>query len=324
MTMTAQSTPTDGIGAALRRLVVRHRSTFIIWGVLIVIVIGAAIFVDPFTNPRNFPNIMRQSAGLALAALGQTAVLMVAGIDLSIGSTISLVVVIMATIMEPTAGSMLLAIAVGLGIGALVGLVNGLAVTQLRLAPFMVTLATLSIVQGLALQFRRQPQATIPREFSPYFTGDLFGVPIPLIIIVTATIIFGIMMSYTRFGRRLYAIGSNEEATRLSGVATDRIKLMAYVLCGLMAGAAGVYLAARSRAGDPFIGEVYAFDSITAAILGGSSLFGGRGTVYGTIAGVFIITILSNIMNLSGIPSNYQYVLKGTLLVIAVILYNKR
>jgi ribose transport system permease protein len=307
----------------LRFWLASHRDTFIIWAVLLVVIIVAANLSDAFTSERNFPNIMRQSAPLVLVALGQTFVLLVAGIDLSVGSVISLVVVIMAAAMQLTPESMLLTTLLGMGIGASVGLFNGLVITRLRLAPFMVTLATLSIVQGLALQFRQQPQATIPREYSPYFTGELWGIPIPLIIIVLSTVIAGIFLGATPLGRRLYAVGSNEVASGLSGLPVNRIKLLAYTLSGFMAGCAGVYLAARSRAGDPLIGENFAFDSITAAVLGGVSLFGGRGTVIGTLAGVFIITILSNVMNLTGVPANYQFVLKGGLLIFAVILYRR-
>lgn len=307
-----------------RRFIRRNQNVLLIWGVLLVVIIGSALASESFTNPRNFPNIMRQSTALLLVCLGQTIALLIGGIDLSVGSVISLVVVIMAALMQPTPESMLGTLVVGLAIGALVGAVNGFMVTRFKLAPFMVTLATLSMVQGLALQFRQTPQATIPREFSPYFTGDINGVPIPFLIILGMTFGVWVMLRHTRFGRHLYAVGSNENATRLSGIATDRIKLWAFILCGLLAGAAGVFTAARSRAGDPLIGGDFAFDSITAVVLGGASLNGGAGSVWGTLAGVFIVTILSNILNLVGIQSNYQYILKGALLVLAVMLYRRR
>jgi ribose transport system permease protein len=227
--------------------------------------------------------------------------------------------------MEPTPESMIATAIVGLLIGAAVGLANGLLITRFRLAPFMVTLATLSIVQGIALQLRQNPQATIPREFSPIFTSDIGGVvPIPFLIIIIATTLAALMLRQTSFGRRLYAVGSNENAVQLSGLSTNRIKVLAYMLTGFMAGAAGVFIAARSRAGDPLIGSDFAFDSITAVVLGGARLSGGVGSVWGTLAGVFIITILSNILNLTGVPSNYQYILKGVLLALAVMLYRRK
>lgn len=322
--MTTVPVPAARRPSRLRRFVRQHQNVLIIWGVLLLVLVGSAFASESFTNPRNFPNLMRQSAALLLVCLGQTLALLVGGIDLSVGSVISLVVVIMAALMQPTPESMLATLVVGLFIGALVGAVNGFMVTRFKLAPFMVTLATLSIVQGLALQFRQNPQATIPREFSPPFTGDTGGIPHPFLIIVLATTAVWLLLRYTRFGRHVYAVGSNENATRLSGINADRIKLLAFTLCGLLAGAAGVFTAARSRAGDPLIGGDFAFDSITAVVLGGASLNGGAGSVWGTLAGVFIVTVLSNILNLAGIESNYQYIVKGVLLVLAVMLYRRR
>jgi ribose transport system permease protein len=307
-----------------RRFIRRHQNVLIIWGVLVFVFVVSALVSEPFTGPRNLINLSRQSAALALVAIGQTFVLLSAGIDLSVGSTISLIVVVMAAIMEPTPESMFLTTLAGLGIGVGVGLFNGLAITRLKVSPFMVTLATLSIVRGLALQLRQQPQATIPNEYSPYFTGEIGGLPIPFIIIVVTTTIAAIVLRHTRFGRHIYAVGSNEVSTRLSGMPTDRIKVMAYMACGFMTGLAGIYWAARSRAGDPLSGENFAFDSVTAVVLGGTSLFGGAGSVWGTLAGVLVIGILGNIMNLTGIASNYQYIFKGILLIVAVMLYRKR
>jgi len=312
------------IGDDVRRFVRLHQNVLIIWLVLFGLIVVSAVVTEPFTNPRNFPNIMKQSAALALVALGQTFVLIAAGIDISVGSTISLTVVIMAALMEPTPESMLAGVFVGLGIGLAVGTVNGLLVTKLRLSPFMVTLATLSIVRGLALQLRQNPQATLPREFSPYFTDELWGIPIPMLIILAGTCIAALVLRHTPLGRHIYAVGSNEHATRLSGMSTDRIKMAAYMICGLFTGMAGVYVAARSRAGDPLIGENFAFDSVTAVVLGGTSLFGGVGSVWGTLAGVFILTILGNVLNLNDVPSNFQYIIQGFLLVLAVMVYRKR
>ena len=298
-----------------------QRELLIIWGVLLVLIIAASYLAPNFTNPRNIRNIITQSAALALVSIGQTFVLLIAGIDISVGSTISMVVTIMALMMAPTPISMVLTIFVGLAAGSAVGLSNGLLVTKLRMSPFMVTLATLSIVQGLALVFSQTPPSILPREFSPIFTGAIGPIPVPLLVVVGATLVATFILRQTCFGRHVYAVGSNEHATRLSGMATDRIKIAVYMISGFMAGFAGVFIAARSRAGDPLIGTNFAFDSITAVMLGGASLFGGRGTVYGTIAGVFIIAILGNMLNLMGVPSNFQFVLRGLLLILAVILY---
>lgn len=308
----------------LLRHVRRHQNVLIIWGVLLAVLIVSAAVSESFTNPRNFPNLMRQAAGLMLVSLGQTIALIIGGIDLSVGSAISLIVVLMAAVMQPTPESMLATLVFGLALGVLIGGVNGVLITRLKLAPFMVTLGMLSIVQGLALQFRQTPQATIPREFSPIFMGTVGDIPIPFLLIVGSTLVLWALLRFTRFGRHLYAIGSNEQSARLAGLAVDWIKVRAYMLCGFMVGLGGVYIAARSRAGDPLIGGDFAFDSITAVVLGGASLSGGSGSVWGTLAGVLIITVLSNVLNLTGVPSNYQYILKGVLLVLAVMLYRRR
>jgi ribose transport system permease protein len=324
--MTA-STPTTQAAAQpgrARQFILRNRNTILIWIVLLLITIAAALISESFTNPRNFPNIMRQSAALMLVGIGQTLIMLTGGIDLSVGSTVSLTVVVMAALMKPTPESMVASAAAGLGVGLAVGFLNGLIINRFRLAPFMVTLASLSVVQGLALQFRQNPQATIPREFSAPFIGEIGEIPIPFLIIIGSTFIAWLGLRYTRLGRHLYAVGSNEAATRLSGMSTDRIKLLAYMLCGLMASMAGIFVAARSRAGDPFIGESFAFDSITVTILGGTSLSGGSGSIWGTLAGVWILTILSNLLNLTAVPANWQFVLKGVLLVAAVMVYGRR
>ena len=299
----------------------RNRDALVIWVILAVIIIVAALVSEPFTNPRNFSNLAKQAAALALVSVGQTFALLIAGIDLSVGSTISLVVVVLAALMTPTPVSMLVCASLGLLIGLTVGTVNGLLITRLNLAPFMVTLATLSILQGLALQLRQQPQATLPREFGELLTGNILGVSTPLLLVLFVYISGILFLRFVPFGRYLYAVGSNESAARLSGLKTGQVKLLAYALCGFMAGAAGVFIAARSRAGDPLIGDNFAFDSITAVVLGGTSLFGGRGSLVGTLAGVIIITVLSNILNLLGVPSTYQFVLKGSLLILAVMFY---
>jgi ribose transport system permease protein len=319
----AEATQTTAV-TRIRDFLRRNRNTVLIWLVLALVIVISALVSESFTNPRNFPNIMRQSAALMLVAIGQTIVMIAGGIDLSVGSTVSLSVIVMAALMQPTPESMIASAIVGILVGVVVGFVNGIVVTRLRLAPFMVTLATLSIVQGLALQLRQNPQATIPRDFSGPFIGELAGIPIPFLIIIGSTLVAWVGLRYTRLGRHFYAVGSNESATRLAGLPTDRIRLLAFMLCGLLASLGGLFVAARSRAGDPFIGESFAFDSVTVTILGGTSLMGGSGSVWGTLAGVWILTILSNVLNLTAVPANYQFVLKGLLLVVAVMIYGRR
>jgi ribose transport system permease protein len=311
-----------------RRWIRNQRDILLIWGILLVLFVIAASASDRFLTPFNLERLPNQLAALALVAIGQTFVLLTAGIDLSVGSVVSLVGTLMVGIVTDDPLTWVLGAAIALGVGALVGLINGLAVTRLKVSPFMVTLATLSIVQGIALfvfeRFKETFDGSITRAFGEIFTGTLGPIPIPLLLIVIPVLIVAVILRQTPFGRHVYALGSNENATRLSGMATDSVKLSVYVISGVMAGLAGLYTSARTLSGNPLIGETLAFESITAVVLGGVSLMGGRGSILGTLAGVLIIGILNNMLNLLRVPSDYQYVLRGVLLVLAVMLYARR
>lgn len=301
-----------------------QRNVLLIWGILVVLVIVASLASDRFLTPFNLERVSAQLTALTLVAIGQTFVLLTGGIDLSVGSVVSLVGTLMVGIITDSPESWVVGIGVAIAVGALVGLVNGLAVTRLRVSPFMVTLATLSVVQGIALIVSDRFEGSISRDFGEIFTGNLGPVPIPLLLIIIPVLLAALVLRETPFGRHVYAIGSNENATRLSGMATDRAKLLVYVISGAMAGFSGVYTAARTLSGNPLIGESLAFESVTAVVLGGVSLMGGRGSILGTLAGVLIIGVLSNMLNLLRVPSDYQYILRGVLLVLAVMLYTRR
>lgn len=307
----------------LRTLIMKQQSLVIIWTLLVVTIVLAVTFSPYFSRPYNLNNLVLQSAALIIVSVGQTFVLLTAGIDLSVGATISLVVTLLARTMVEEPWSMALGIPLGLAAGALVGLINGVTITRLRINPFMATLATLSIVQGIAYILSTRPRSILPRGFSPILLGNVGPIPGPVILLLFILSGSAIIISHTRFGRHIVAVGSNEHATRLSGMDTDRVKVLVYMVSGLLAGLAGLFVAARSRAGDPLIGTNFPFDSITAAVLGGVSLFGGEGSVFGTLGGVLIIAILGNLLNIHGVSSNYQYVLRGALLVIATMLYSR-
>ncbi len=315
--------PSVGTSGRWRELARRQRSVLIIWMILLLIILFAIIWSPYFKRPYNLNNIITQSAALIIVSIGQTFVLLTAGIDLSVGATISLVVTLLARIVVGEPWSMALGIIVGLAVGCIVGLTNGIIITRLRINPFMATLATLSVVQGFAYIMSTHPRSTLPREFSPIFLGKVGPIPGPVLLLFGVILGSGLLLRYTRFGRHVYAVGSNEIAAMLSGMNTDRVKVLVYMTSGILAGLAGLFVAARSRAGDPLIGTSFAFDSITAAILGGVSLFGGQGSVLGTLGGVLIIAILGNLLNIHGVSSNYQYVLRGALLVIATMLYSR-
>jgi ribose transport system permease protein len=298
-----------------------QRNVLIIWGLLLIIVITATILQPRFATPENIKNVLVQSTALGIISVGQTFVILTAGIDISVGAVAALVVVIMSHLANRNPEAVPWAVLVGLLIGLVAGAANGLGVTWLRVSPFMMTLGTMSISQGIALQLRPQPGGLIPGEFAWLAAGEVAGIPIPVIFFALVAAVGFIVLASTRFGKHIYAVGGNEETTRLSGLPTDRIKFGAYAISGFCAALGGIFLSSRIRSGDALIGTSFGLDSITAVVLGGTSLFGGRGSLLGTVAGVFIIASLSNIMNLLGVSTYFQYIFKGAILILAVSFY---
>ena len=310
--------------ASISEILYSQRNIIIIYALLFAILVVATILQPRFATAENIKNVLVQATALGIISVGQTFVILTAGIDISVGSIASLVVVIMSHIADRNADGVIGAVLAGLAAGVLVGLLNGLGITRLHVSPFMMTLGTMSIAAGVALQLRPQPGGLIPAEFGWLAASQFLGIPVPIYLFALVVLIGGFVLKFTRFGKHIYAVGGNEETTRLSGLPTDRIKIGAYLVSGLCAAIAGVFLSSRIRSGDASIGTSFGLDSITAVVLGGTSLFGGKGSLAGTIAGVFIIASLSNIMNLIGVSTYYQYILKGGILIIAVSFYYYR
>ena len=310
--------------ATISEIVYSQRNIIIIYALLLAILIVATILQPRFATAENIKNVLVQATALGIISVGQTFVILTAGIDISVGSIASLVVVIMSHLADRNADGVIGAVLAGLAAGVLVGLLNGLGITRLHVSPFMMTLGTMSVAAGVALQLRPQPGGLIPAEFGWLASNQFLGIPVPIYLFALVVLVGGFVLKFTRFGKHIYAVGGNEETTRLSGLPTDRIKVGAYLVSGLCAAIAGVFLSSRIRSGDASIGTSFGLDSITAVVLGGTSLFGGKGSLAGTIAGVFIIASLSNIMNLIGVSTYYQYILKGGILIIAVSFYYYR
>jgi ribose transport system permease protein len=299
----------------------QKRNVAIVW-LLLAAAIVISTFLSPyFLTPLNITNVFGQAATLLFVTIGQTVLMLTGGIDLSVGSTIGLVAVILALIVSPDPLTIAVALIAVIAIGGLVGLANGLSVTKLGVPPFIATLASASIVMGIALQLRQTPPGTLPREYASVLTGQIGPVAISLLLILIATLSVGFVLRHTALGRHMYAIGDNPAAAALSGVNVDRLRLLAYAFAGAMAGLAGAFLTARTRAGDPLMGQSFAFDSVTAVVMGGVNIWGGRGSVFGAVAAVFIIAIVGNLLNLLGLSSDFQSLIKGGMLIGAVMLY---
>lgn len=289
--------------------------------VLLGIVIIGFIASPDFLTMRNASNVITFSAIVAVLAVGQFFVILTGGIDLSVGSTVALSTVVTALMLKngQPAG---LAVITTLAACALVGLVNGVLVVWLRLAPFIATLATLSIVQGISYIIQSTSLIQINNaHFVTWFSdGHVLGVPNPVVIFVLLTLVAAFISKYSTFGRRLYAIGGNREAARLSGLPVSRDLLVTYTLSGLLAGLAGLLAAAQLLQGSSLIGQGYELDAIAAVVVGGASLFGGRGDPISAVIGNLIIATITNIMNLIGISSQPQLVIKGGVIILAVFL----
>jgi ribose transport system permease protein len=303
----------------------RRGGVAIVYVILFAIIVFAAIASPPFLSARNISNVLKQVTALGIISVGQTLVILLGGIDISVGAVVSVVCCLNSYVMVwNNPWGIWLGVAASLLIGVIVGLINGLGVTKLKVSPFMMTLGMMSILQGAAIALRGQPGGLVPSEFAAPLTGNLGPVPTPILIFAAAAVVGYFVLNRTPYGRSLFATGGNAISARLSGIRTDRVIVTAYVLCGLMAAIAGIFITARIRTGDALVGTSFGLDSITAVAIGGTSMAGGRGGVIGTIPGAFMVTLLANILNLVGVSSFYQYVLKGLLIIFAVALYAER
>lgn len=277
-----------------------------------------AIATPNFLTPQNLVIVLRQISINGILAVGVTFVLLTGGVDLSLGSVLALSGVVAASLAHP-GSSPLLAVLAGLGTGGACGLINGLLVTKARVAPFIATLGMMTVARGLALVVSGgRPVSNLDKSFTYLGGGDWLGIPFPVILLGAVVAAAWVTLSQTRAGRHLYAVGGNETAAYASGLQVDGVKLFAYVLCGVLAGLAGVVLAGRITTGQPNAGVAYELDAIAAAVIGGTSLAGGLGGVGGTLAGALLMGMINNGLDLLNVSSYYQQIVKGVIIVAAV------
>ena len=284
------------------------------------VIVILSIISPSFLTLRNLLNIVRQSSIHGVMAVGMTFVILTAGIDLSVGSVLALTGVLCASF-EHAGLPVVLIVIVTLGIGALIGSVNGLIITKGKVTPFVVTLGMMSVARGLAhIYTDGQPISGFGDSFRYIGANNFLGVPVPIIIFVLTLLIAAVVLRDTRLGRYTYAIGGNEEAVRLSGINVDRFKIAAYAISGLTAALGAVILTSRLNAGESIAGMGYELDVIASVVIGGTSLMGGRGSVWGTFIGALLIGTINNEMNLLTIPSYWQLVVKGSIIVGAALI----
>jgi ribose transport system permease protein len=289
---------------------------------LLVVCIGLAFLSPDFLTVGNVLDVTRQVSINAVISFGMTLTILLGGIDLSVGSILAVASVLTAILMK-AGWDAPLATLVGIIAGALMGAVNGVVIAKGKVAPFIATLGLMTLLRGVALVLSKGSPIS---GFSSYFFALQGGgyvahlVPIPVMWMLAMFVLFWFVLTRTVFGRHVYATGGNEEAAKLSGVKTDGVQIVVYTISGAMAALAGVILTSRLDSAQPTAGAGYELDAITAVVLGGTSLSGGRGWIFGTLVGALLIGVLNNGLNLLGVSSFYQQVIKGSVILVAVLL----
>ncbi|MBA3074012.1 MAG: ABC transporter permease [Anaerolineae bacterium] len=310
----------------------RHVNIPPVYYFLVVIFLGGGIldqiFSDGqiFTNQAILLNIIVRSVALGIVAVGQTLVIVGASIDLSVAYTISITAVMSSYIMQGKTENVPLAILVVFGIGILIGLTNGLIITKLKINSFIATLGTSLIIKGIINATFSNYTGSVPKSFQ-FFGYSTIG-PIPVAIIVLILVVFAgwFLLNRTKFGAHLYGVGGNVEVGRLSGLRTDRVVIGAHILCSMSAVLTGLFLVSRLQSGAPWVGPdgLYDLESIATSVVGGTALAGGKGGVWGTLAGVLIFGVLDTVFNQLGMNPYLKTVLRGAIIVLAVASYTYR
>lgn len=298
----------------------------LVWLILAALIVFCLIASPLFLSARNLRNVfLVNPIGLGLASLGQAFVVIAGGIDLSVGALISLASSLAAGLYRSVPGLhplpvVLLVVLIGAAAGAL----NGLIVVQLRVPPFMATLATMSLFQGAVLFYAPKTIGGIPKSYRFLSDGQIAGIPFSILLFLAIIALCYYLLTQNRLGRHLYAVGADPYVSQISGIPVQRVRFLAYLICGLLTGVAAAFMASRLGGGGPKVGVGYELDAITAVVIGGVSLAGGAGNLLGTFAGVLILGVFYNIMNLLNVSAYLQIVLKGVVLIIAVSFYSKR
>lgn len=289
--------------------------------ILLLLCVIVSILNSRFVTITNLMNIARQTSINAIIAMGMMFVILTGGIDLSVGSVLAFT--------SCLAGSLILngisfwiAILVSLITGAVIGFLSGLVISKLKLAPFIVTLSSMSIFRGLTLVYSKgMPFSGLGEKFSSLGAGYLLGVPRPVIIMVVVYLVILVILNKTKYGKHIYALGGNEEAARLSGINVDRVKISVYMISGVLSALSGLIVAARLSSAQPDAGTGYEMDAIAAVVIGGVSMsVGGKGSVNGVIIGALIIGVINNALNLLNISPFYQQTVRGFVILFAVVL----
>ncbi|TSA33378.1 MAG: ABC transporter permease [Porphyromonadaceae bacterium] len=297
------------------------------YGILVaflILILLLSLLSPAFLKTTNIMNILRQTSVNGIVAVGMTFVIILAGIDLSVGSVIALAAVIAASFAHSGDYPLIVPVFAGLAVGGLCGFLNGFVIAKRKIAPFIMTLAMMTIARGAALVYTNgRPVIELSDSYNKIGGSYFLGIPLPVIIFIIIIFIGWVLLSKTVFGRHVYATGGNTTAAALSGIKTGKITIWVYTLAGILSGLAGIVLSSRVMSGSPATGQGYELDAIAAVVIGGTRLTGGVGTIFGTIVGVLIIGVMNNGLDLLNVSSYWQLVVKGIIILLAVVLEKK-
>ncbi|OOG65761.1 ABC transporter permease [Sinorhizobium sp. A49] len=293
---------------------------------LIYIAIALSLGLTRFLTPEAAISILNRSIALGMTAVGQTFAILVGSIDLSVAHLISASAVVSSAIMNGDPAMMVPAVLVVLLMGALVGTLNGLMITRLEVNPLIATLGMALVIQGCLASFHGKFGGSVPDAFQFFAYGVVLGLPFSLMVLTLVVVGAWVVLRFTRFGSNVYSVGGNRDTARAAGIKTDRVVIASHILCSLCASLAGLYLASRLKSGSPWIGTEGAYDleSIAVVVIGGTILSGGKGGIWGTVAGVIIFSLIDSIFNLAGVDAFAKQVMRGIIIVAAVAFYAVR
>jgi len=301
----------------------QHWATVFVYIILAVMVLTVGLTHDLFLTARNIHMLLLASVAVGIVSIGQTFVILSEGIDLSVGSVISLTTCLTAGIINGRDEMVVPVIALVIGLALLIGFANGFIIVKTGVSPLVVTLGMMSIVQGVALLYAIGPVGEISSAYYFLAWGKLSFIPFPVLLFAAIAAIAIVVLKLTTFGRYVYATGGNDEVARLSGINPGRVRILVYMTCSLLAAVSGLFLTSRMGMGEPVVGEHFMFESIVPVLVGGTSFLGGVGGVVGTLAGVFILTVLKNAINLFGISTYWEWIVQGGIIVTAAAFYLK-
>lgn len=311
----AATGPARFSGAWLRQLLIDNAMVV----VMILVIMFFLYRSARFGTPENLATILVAAAPFALIALGQTLVILTGGIDLSVGSVIAASAMAGALVAKNNPDQVWLALVVAVLVGLVVGLINGFVVAYMNVPPFIATLGTMTLASGMAYVIGGgAPINGLPDSFGAFANTSVLGMKLPVILMIVAIIVLAIVMKRTAYGMRVYAVGGNKLAAEIAGVNSSRVLLSVYAISGVLAGLSGIMIASRVISGAPNLGSGYELDAIAAVVIGGASLMGGRGSIWGTALGLLLIQTLNNGFDLLVVPAYWQDVMKGILIVAAV------